>query len=155
MRATTILALCFATVSALRTRTPYGVSLRGGGEEGADDAAADSLFGGDSNATAESSMADMMGQMGGMPPGFSGPPGGVRTARRARARARAPDARRARAGDPAEYEAAMEQFLDSPMMQEFLNDPEKVEQCRGGVPFLFFRPPDDDRVAQVAARAAE
>ena len=32
--------------------------------------------------------------------------------------------------DPAEYEAAMEQFLDSPMMNEFLGDPEKIEQSR-------------------------
>ena len=29
-----------------------------------------------------------------------------------------------------EYQAAMEQMLDSPMMKEFLSDPEKIEQSR-------------------------
>ena len=48
-------------------------------------------------------MGDMMGGLGGMP--------GMPT-------------------DPAEYEAAMEQLLDSPMMNEFLGDPEKIEQSR-------------------------
>ena len=28
-----------------------------------------------------------------------------------------------------EYTKMMEGFMDSPMMQEFLNDPEKMEQC--------------------------
>ena len=48
-------------------------------------------------------LGDMMGGMGGMP--------GMPT-------------------DPAEYEAAMEQLLDSPMMNEFLGSPEKIEQSR-------------------------
>lgn len=33
-------------------------------------------------------------------------------------------------GDMAEYEKMMESFMDSPLMQEFLNDPEKMEMSR-------------------------
>lgn len=95
-----LLGLLALSAQALSPRCVSTVARLRGG---GDD---DSLFGGDDAAPAgaSTSMADMMNSMGGMPPGFN--------------------------GDPAEYEAAMEQFLDSPMMQEFLNDPEKMEQSR-------------------------
>lgn len=154
---TIIVALCIASATALRQRSNMGLTVRGGAEEGADDAAEDSLFGGDDKASAGSSMQDMMGQMGAqMPPGFDGSPAGVSRRRRlwrggrgggSAARARGTRVvvvavagergassafftRVSRAGNPAEYEAAMEQFLDSPMMKEFLENPEKLEESR-------------------------
>ena len=97
----TLLALIGAA-AAIHTPTQIkALRYRGGAED--DD---DSLFGGDDAAAAPPAMGgmgDMMGGLGGMP--------GMPT-------------------DPAEYEAAMEQLLDSPMMNEFLGDPEKIEQSR-------------------------
>ena len=116
-----LLGLLALSAQALSPRCVSTVArLRGGGDD-------DSLFGGDDAAPAgaSTSMADMMNSMGGMPPGFNGA-----CLPRLSHRARRPRPPRPSAGDPAEYEAAMEQFLDSPMMQEFLNDPEKMEQSR-------------------------
>ena len=98
----TLIALLAGAAAAIRAPTQIkALRFRGGAED--DD---DSLFGGDDAAAAPPAMGgmgDMMGGLGGMP--------GMPT-------------------DPAEYEAAMEQLLDSPMMNEFLGDPEKIEQSR-------------------------
>ena len=98
----TLIALLAGAAAAIHTPTQIkALRYRGGAED--DD---DSLFGGDDAAAASPAMGgmgDMMGGLGGMP--------GMPT-------------------DPAEYEAAMEQLLDSPMMNEFLGDPEKIEQSR-------------------------
>eukprot|EP00629_Pelagomonadales_sp_RCC1024_P015876 CAMPEP_0119264904 /NCGR_PEP_ID=MMETSP1329-20130426/3857_1 /TAXON_ID=114041 /ORGANISM="Genus nov. species nov., Strain RCC1024" /LENGTH=168 /DNA_ID=CAMNT_0007264697 /DNA_START=138 /DNA_END=644 /DNA_ORIENTATION=+ len=100
-----LVALLFSAAAALRHRstvTPLRVARGGADDDG------DALFGGDDAAAAPKmpgSLQDMMGSMPGMPPGFD-------------------------PNNPAEYEAAMEQLLDSPMMQEFLQDPEKMEQSR-------------------------
>ena len=99
----TLIALLAGGAAAIRAPTQINRALRfrGGAED--DD---DSLFGEDAAAAAPPAMGgmgDMMGGLGGMP--------GMPT-------------------DPAEYEAAMEQLLDSPMMNEFLGDPEKIEQSR-------------------------
>jgi len=75
---------------------------------GAEDDEEGSLFGGDAAGDAAAApgaggFGDMMGGLGGMP----GMP-----------------------QNEEEYQAAMEQMLDSPMMKEFLSDPEKIEQSR-------------------------
>ena len=97
----TLIALLAGAAAAIRAPTRIkALRYRGGAEDD------DSLFGGDDAAAAPPAMGgmgDMMGGLGGMP--------GMPT-------------------DPAEYEAAMEQLLDSPMMNEFLGDPEKIEQSR-------------------------
>lgn len=99
----TLVALVASSATAIHARASSrrATALRCRG--GAEDD--DSLFGGDDAAAppAMGGLGDMMGGMGGMP--------GMPT-------------------DPAEYEAAMEQLLDSPMMNEFLGSPEKIEQSR-------------------------
>ena len=52
----------------------------------------------------QQSISDLLGGLSGFPNGFN--------------------------GDMAEYEKMMETFMDSPLMQEFLSDPEKMEMTR-------------------------
>jgi len=80
---------------------------RGGADLAGDDDSSDALFGGGDEDAAKQSMSELLGGLPGFPP-----PGALN------------------GENLGEYEKMMETFMDSPLMQEFLSDPEKMEMSR-------------------------
>ncbi|KAJ1461949.1 hypothetical protein M885DRAFT_505971 [Pelagophyceae sp. CCMP2097] len=101
---TLVAALRWTSAAALRRGRFSALAVRGGSDDNGTEV--DSLFGGDDNGLG-SDLSDVMAGFDGM-----GLPAGM-----------TPE-------NMGEYAKMMEGFMDSPMMQEFLSDPEKMEQTR-------------------------
>jgi len=97
------LLLVLGYVEGLRWSRKISICLRGGAADG-DDA----LFGeADGDGESEQSLNDLLSGMPGMP-----------------------NLGNMNGANMEEYEKMMETFMDSPLMQEFLSDPEKMEMSR-------------------------